>query len=130
MNEFGRSKLAELAFVGKQNQHLGLLQKVADEVYRKVTCLIKEYSIDAVAFIPPSLSRKVQILDVLRERIEYMHMSYIHLEKDYPGEVVIPQKSLRKRHERVLNARNTIYLVENDIDAYERVLLIDDFVGS
>ena len=39
------------------------------------------------------------------------------------------QKSLQRTEDRIQNAKNTIFIREEDID-YNTVLLINDFVGS
>ena len=53
----------------------------------------------------------------------------ISLEKYSPSKILIPQKSLRRPEDRIQNAKNTIFIREEDID-YKTILLIDDFVGS
>jgi len=43
-------------------------------------------------------------------------------------QVAVQQKTLKKKEERIENAKNTIYI--NDQRAFENVLLVDDFIGS
>jgi predicted amidophosphoribosyltransferase len=52
------------------------------------------------------------------------------LVKNYPTWVTTAQKSLRKRADRIMNARNTIYVYDKNVKHYKNVLLIDDFVWS
>lgn len=130
LNEFGRSKLAEMAFFGKQTQHVILMQDVMEQIYRKIECLIKTLDIDALAFTPPSISRKHQILDFLDIKMEHISLPRINLVKDYPGDIVTPQKALKKREQRKMNARKSIYVYDDTTKNYNTVLLIDDFVGS
>ena len=47
-----------------------------------------------------------------------------------PGDIPIPQKTLASLNERVINARDTIYLKSNKEFSYENILLIDDVIGS
>jgi hypothetical protein len=130
LNEFGRSKLAEMGFFAKQLQNKKLLETVIQMVNRKIACVIKTYKIDALAFTPPSIKRTYQILDMLDDALAHIDLPRVHLVKDYPTEIITPQKSLRKREERVLNAKKSIYVYDPNVQKYKTVLLIDDFVGS
>lgn len=128
--EFGRGKLAESTFYAKQSQNYQLIQSVIDMFIRKLECLIKTTDIDAIALTPPSIKRDYQLLDSINERIRLNKIPRINIVKWYPHQVVIPQKSLRSRNERLQNAQNTIFVYDENVSQYKRVLLIDDFVGS
>lgn len=131
LNEFGRSKLAEMGFTGKSLQDKSLMEAVMDMIVRKLECLIKTYGIDAIALTPPSINnRTYQILNILNSKISHITLPRINLVKDYPGTIRIPQKSLKKREDRIRNARNSIYINDDTAGNYHKVLLIDDFVGS
>ena len=129
-NEFGRSKLAEQWFYAKQMQDKKLLDEVCLQIVSKISCLVKNSSIDALAFTPPSIKRRVQILDVLDSHLQHISLPRVQLLKDYPNNIITPQKSLRKRSDRLRNARNTIYVYDASVSTYKHVLLIDDFVWS
>lgn len=129
-NEFGRSKLAEMAFFGKQLQYRELLQQVMQMIVRKLECVIKTSHVDAIALTPPSIDRSVQLLDILDDVIAHISLPRVNLVKDYPTAIRIPQKSLRKRADRVRNAQKSIYVHDNHAKDYHHILLIDDFVGS
>lgn len=129
-NEFGRSKLAEQGFYAKQTQNKPLLIEVCSSVVSRIECLVKEYDIDALAFTPPSIQRNEQILDVLDRLLSHSTLPRVRLIKNYPNSITTAQKSLRKRSDRIMNARNTIYVYDKNVSNYSRVLLIDDFVGS
>lgn len=129
-NEFGRSKLAEQGFYAKQTQNKKLLEEVCGQVVRKIECLVKQYSIDALAFTPPSIKRSEQILDILDRLVQHISLPRVTLVKNYPTWVTTAQKSLRKRADRIMNARNTIYVYDKNVKHYKNVLLIDDFVWS
>lgn len=49
--------------------------------------------------------------------------------KAYSGKIRVAQKTLAKLEERIKNARETIFVDTMDM-RYEKVLLIDDAVGS
>ncbi len=130
LNEFGRSKLAEMGFLGKQLQDLELLEQVIAQILRKLECVIKTSKVDALAFTPPTLKRKHQILDLLDTALTHIPLPRLRLVKDYPTKIATPQKSLKKREERVNNAKKSIYVYDPRVGEYATVLLIDDFVGS
>jgi len=129
-NEFGRSSIAEQGFYGKQTQNYDILHQVCSQAVYKIECLIKQYSITALAFTPPSLDRKVQIMDVLDSLLHHIDLPRVTLFKDYPNGIITAQKSLRKPSDRIMNAKNTIYVYDENVSQYDSVLLIDDFVGS
>lgn len=129
-NEFGRSKLAEQGFYAKQTQNRDLLIQVCSEVVLQIECLVKKCQIQALAFTPPSIKRQNQILDVLDELLSHIELPRVTLIKDYPNGITTPQKSLRKRADRMMNAKNTIYVYDKNVSKYTKVLLIDDFVWS
>ena len=129
--EFGRGKLAEMAFFAKQLQHKELIDIVMKSIVRKVECLIKTTNIDALAFTPPSIvDRRYQILDVFDTYLSHISLPRVNLIKDYPGIIRTPQKSLKSRADRIRNAQNSIYVYDETTKNYKTVLLIDDFVGS
>lgn len=130
LNEFGRSKLAEKWFFAKQLQYKPLLEEIIRSLLRKLECLIKTEHIDALAFTPPSIKREVQILTVLDHALSHILLPRVNLVKDSPTAIIIPQKSLKKREDRVLNARKSIYVNDSHAKQYKTVLLIDDFVWS
>ena len=128
--EFGRSKLAELTFCAKQSQDYKLIQSSIDLYIRKIECLIKTEKIDALAFTPASITRRYQLLDILDKRLSDINLPRVGVVKYYPTKVIIPQKSLKTRAERIKNAQQTIFVYDDSVSKYKKVLLIDDFVGS
>jgi predicted amidophosphoribosyltransferase/predicted transcriptional regulator len=128
--EFGRGKLAEMTFYAKQSQNYALVQSAIDQFVRKLECLIKTTKVDAIALTPASIKRQYQLLDLINARIKHITLPRINLVKYYPHKVIIPQKSLKSRSERLQNAQETIFIYDQNIKNYHKVLLIDDFVGS
>jgi len=127
--DFGRGKLAELTFYGKQSQSRRLIEESVGLFVDKITCLVREHSIDAIAFVPPSISRQQQLLYIINAHID-PSIPRVRIEKFYTGDTKIPQKSLKKREDRIENAQKTIYVRDETAKNYKTVLLIDDFVGS
>lgn len=128
--EFGRSKLAEMTFYAKQSQNKDLINKSIDEIFYKLECLIQTQEIDSIAIIPWSIERKNQLLWILKFRLKSLNIPFINLIKYFENDISIPQKSIKSKEWRIQNAKNTIFINDKDIKKYQRVLLIDDFVGS
>ena len=115
-------------FFAKQHQDKQQLKNLISLFYRNLECLLTTFDINAIALTPPSISRKVQILDLV-DQLLGRSIPRIPLVKYSPSKILISEKSLRRPEERIQNAKNTIFIREEDID-YNTVLLVDDFVGS
>ena len=90
--------------------------------------VIKKHDVDAVVFIPHSIPRKIPFLKEYQKLLN-LPLPEVKLIKAYAGKVPIAQKSLSKLSERIQNARETIFVSDNNIP-YKKVLLIDDALGS
>ena len=128
--DFGRGKLAEMAFYAKQSQNKQLIQETLTWTLPKIFCLIQNEKFDAIAMTPWSIERKNQLLKELKNGLSPCSLPFVEVIKYYENGIHIPQKSLKTRSERIENARNTIYVHDARIKEYKKVLLIDDFVGS
>jgi biotin operon repressor len=128
--EFGRGKLAELTFYAKQSQNKTLIAESVSLVLPKLECLIAHEKPDAIAITPWSIERKNQLLHALKKSLTPQGISFVSIVKYHENGIAIPQKSLKTREERLLNAQNTIFIDDKNIKNYKKILLIDDFVGS
>lgn len=132
-DEFGRGPLAEQAFFAKTSSNMHLNKKVIQEVLPFIDCLIHKQKIDAIAITPWSINRKVQLLWVLRKALSIYHIPFIPLEKYFPHNIPIAQKSL-KWDQRFVNAESSLQInmqaIQKVPKKYHTILLIDDFVGS
>ena len=126
--EFERGTLSEKIFFAKQHQDKQQLKNQISLFYRNLECFLTAFDIDAIALTPPSISRKVQILDLVDQLLD-PSIPRVPLIKYSPSKILIPQKSLKRPEDRIRNAKNTIFIREEAIH-YNTVLLIDDFVGS
>lgn len=128
--KFGKTKLGQLVLYAKQSQNRELIDTVVNEVKPVIEHIIAEYSIDAIAFIPPSIPRKLQFMDEFQDGLT-LNLRYIKLTKAYRGNIIVAQKSLSRLSERVENARNTIFVdAQKTSQGIKNLLLIDDAVGS
>ncbi len=128
--EFGRSKLAEMTFYAKQSQNSSLINESIDEIFYKLECLIKTEKIDAIAVTPWSIDRKNQLLWILKTRLWVFNLPFVNILKYYESNIAIPQKSIKSKEWRIKNAENTIFVHDENIKKYSKILLIDDFVWS
>lgn len=127
--EFGRWPLAELAFYAKLSQNKKLIQELIDRIMEPIMAMIHQKKIDAIAFIPPSIDRKYQLLEIISTRLKPMRIPFVSLYKYFPNSIPIAQKTLKTKEQREQNAKSTIQ-IPLDTPSYNRVLLLDDFVWS
>lgn len=126
IERFGETKLGKLIHYGKQSQSRKLIKEIIELSKPTVEAIIKEYRIDAVGYIPPTLPREIQIMTEM-ERGFSLKLPHLKITK-VKGEIVVPQKALSKIRDRILNTQKSI--VVRDTNKYKTVLLIDDAVGS
>ncbi len=126
IERFGKTRLGTLLHYAKQGQNKYLMQIMMNEIETKIKTFISEHKIDAVAFVPPTVRREVQIMKFIQQKLN-LNLPHIEIQK-ISGIIPIPQKSLSKINERIRNAKNTFAVVDNR--NFKHVLLIDDAVGS
>lgn len=126
---FGRTKLAKLVMYAKQTGQRKLIEQIVASSKPIIEAIIRKFHIEAVAFIPPTVPRPLQFMDEFENQLK-LQLPKIELTKIVPGDIPVPQKTLSSLPERVVNARDTIYLKSNKTYSHENVLLIDDVIGS
>ncbi len=123
---FGKTKLGQMLLYAKQSQDRKLIRELVALVKGKITFVINNYKINAIAFVPPTVRRQVQFMKELQKELK-INLPSIKLVKVY-NDIVVPQKTLNKLEDRVNNARNTIFVDDNR--EFNKVLIIDDALGS
>ena len=126
LERFGKTKLGALLLYAKQSQNKELIKEIYAIVKSRVERLIKNKNVDAVGFIPPTVSRKTQFQKEM-ERLLALGLPKIKIVKAMAG-VAVPQKTLNKLADRIENASGSIFIDEDTV--YQNILLIDDAVGS
>ncbi|MFA6447403.1 MAG: hypothetical protein WCW31_04080 [Patescibacteria group bacterium] len=126
LERFGKTKLGELVLYAKQSQSRELVELIANDIKPKILELIKNRSIDAIGFVPPTVKRQMQFMKEL-EKLLNLSLPLIKITK-IKTPIIVPQKTLNKLDERMQNAHNSI-VVEED-RKFTNILLIDDAVGS
>ena len=125
IERFGKTKLGNLMFYGKQSQNKFLIQQVCNIVKPKIVQFIEQNNIKAVAFVPPTIMRETQFMCELKNYLD-LNIPIIKLKK-LVNQVAVPQKTIKNADDRILNAENIVIEMN---PSYENVLIIDDAVGS
>lgn len=126
IERFGKTHLGTLMHYAKQGQNKMLMNKIVQEINQRIQNFISKHGVDAVLFVPPTINRKIQIMDYLKKHLQ-IELPYIKIDK-IKTTIVIPQKALSKLFERVENAKNTFYIPSQN--KHHHVLILDDAIGS
>lgn len=127
IEKYWKTLLGNLMLYAKQTWKKDLANKIINIIEETILNLINIKDINSFAFIPPSIDRKVQLMDLLKKglNLNLKELKPVKIYKDTP----VPQKSLNKKEDRILNARNTIYILDRDFRT-DTILIIDDAVWS
>ena len=130
--DFGKTKESILLSIAKEgsSQSEEFCDQLVSDFLPILSAYIEREGFDAVVFVPPSASRRVQLMHILRRRFSTIsgHPPIVKLDKRH-GMVVQQQKHLGRITDRLENADRTFY-VRPMKESYDTVLLIDDFIGS
>jgi phosphoribosylpyrophosphate synthetase len=126
IERFGKTKLGQLLLYAKQSQNKTLIIELVERIKPQILALREKFEIDAVGFIPPTVKRETQLMKELERQLS-LPIPVINLVK-VKTPVAVPQKTLNKLEDRILNAKSTI--VVDDTKKYKTILLIDDALGS
>lgn len=126
IERFGKTKLGSLLIHAKQSQNRQLIGEIFEIIKPKITQLIRQESIDAIGFIPPTLPRVIQFQKEI-ERLFHTSLPKIEIVK-VTNDIPVAQKTLSKLSDRVENASTTIIVPAST--TYKNILLIDDALGS
>ncbi|MCK5412835.1 MAG: hypothetical protein KAI57_00485 [Candidatus Pacebacteria bacterium] len=124
---FGKTALSQIVRTAKSGHTNKVLMKViVDKIQKSIDKIVQQYKIDCVAFIPPTVARKTQLMTFIAQQLR-TSCDKIAFSKEKTL-VPIQQKSLKKVEDRILNAKKTI--VVSSKKQYKNILLIDDVTGS
>ena len=126
IERFGKTKLGTLMHYAKQGQNKNLMKEIVSEIRNRISFIIDNLGIEAILYVPPTISRKVQIMDYLKKNLK-LDIPKIEVKK-ISNQIIVPQKALSKLFERVTNAKNTFIIPHQKV--YKKVLILDDAVGS
>jgi len=124
---FGKTALSQMVRTAKSGHTNRVLMKnIVGKIQESVNIIISQYQIDCVAFIPPTVARKTQLMTFISQNINvpFDKITFSKVKTLVP----IQQKSLKKIEDRILNAKKTI--IVSSAQRYNNILLIDDVTGS
>ena len=123
---YGKTRIGEWLFIGKQTQNRDLMNRVLSEVVPVLREAIARGGYDAVAFVPPTIPRTLQFIDLLRKSLSVVReLPILKVTRD----IRVPQKSLKNLTDRIANAESTFIIPQNGLHL-RSVLIVDDFTGS
>src|SRR5690606_4134653 len=102
IERFGKTKLGTILHYAKQGQNKMLMKMLIDEIKPKINIIVKQYKIDAIAYVPPTIRRETQLMKVMANGLK-INLPEIEIQK-ISGIIPVPQKSLNKMEERINNA--------------------------
>lgn len=126
IERFGKTKLGQMLLYAKQSQNKTLIKELVDQIKPQIDSLIKQFKIDAVGFIPPTVRREVQLIKELERQLNLPIPTIALIKVKTP--VAVPQKTLTKLEDRIENAKKTI--IVRDRRKFKTILLVDDALGS
>jgi hypothetical protein len=126
IEQFGKTRYGTLVHYAKQGQNKFLMSLLMQFVSEPILYFLERQQADAIAFVPPTIRREVQLMKYIQTRLN-ASLPVVEIKK-FNGLIPIPQKSLPKLDERIKNAENTF--VVTDRRSFQHVVLIDDAVGS
>ena len=127
IEKYWKTYLWNLMFYAKQTWDRELAKIIVNEIKEDIYNLIRIKNIDAFAFIPPSIDRKIQLMDEIKKWL-WIDLNELKLIKLFRDKVVA-QKSLNKKSDRIENARDTIFVLDKKFKS-DTILLIDDAIWS
>ncbi len=126
IERYGKTRLGTLLHFAKQGQNKFLMKLMMDEIRERIISFVKHSGADSIGFVPPTIRREVQIMKFIQNNLQ-IPLPIIEIKK-LSGIIPIPQKSLSKLDERIVNAENTFMI--SDKRTFKHIILIDDAIGS
>lgn len=127
IGHYVKTKLGQLVYLGKTSQNKTITKEIVKLVYPAILNIINKYDIKLICFIPPTMDRKIQFMEVFKKGLKLSLSEIIAIK--VPSLTKVPQKTLRKLEDRIDNATKTIAIDPSQtIDG--NVLIIDDATGS
>lgn len=123
---FGKTKIGQQLLYAKQSQDKERIKQIALKIKKPLEDLIKREKIDSVIFVPPTVPRNIQFMNVLEKELN-LKLPKIKVSKII-SDIRVPQKTLKKLEDRIENATNTFLVEDNAV--FKKTIIIDDAVGS
>lgn len=123
---FGKTKLGTQVMIAKQTGDKKSTKELIDKINPQIDKIVESYSIEAIAFVSPTIQRQSQLMSKLDNNVA-AQIPRIRVHK-VGARILIAQKTLKSLEDRVLNAAQT-FVVESP-KQYKNVLIVDDALGS
>jgi predicted amidophosphoribosyltransferase len=123
---FGKTGVYAQMLYAKQSGNKKNMLEIFPTIKTKILELIKREKIEAIGYIPPTVSRKIQLMSELEKYVN-LNLPKLKIIK-IKNQFTVPQKTLSSTIERKINAKDTF--VVDTVPISSKILLIDDFVGS
>ena len=128
LEDFGRTRLSYLLESAKKTKGEERCPQIVKETLPEIARYVVQVEADAVAFVPHTVPRKVQLMDEMkRQWVQKYALPVIEVRK-ISGPEMREQKSIKDIKERIENAEKTFQVMTGP--SYEKVVLVDDFAGS
>ncbi|MEI7579572.1 MAG: hypothetical protein WCJ58_06105 [bacterium] len=127
LDYYGKTKLGQLVYFAKTSQNRELVGIIVKMIKPGLLNLIKKQNIQFIAYVPPTIARKVQFMDLLKNNLN-LDLSEITVQKVRTA-TMIPQKTIRKLEDRITNAQVSIAIDPNQ-KINGNILIVDDATGS
>lgn len=123
---FGKTKLGTQVMIAKQTGDEKITKELINKMNPQINKIIESYSIEAIAFVSPTIQRQSQLMSKLDNNIA-TQIPRIRVHK-VGARILIAQKTLKSLEDRILNAAQT-FVVESS-NQYKNILIVDDALGS
>ena len=128
LEDFGKTQFSYILESVKKTQNKERCVQLVKQTLPLIAQYTKQVEADAVAFVPHTLPRKVQLMDEMKkEWVRQYDLPVIEIRK-IRGPEIREQKTIRDIRERIENAEKTFRAMHGP--SYAKVVLVDDFVGS
>ncbi len=126
IERFGKTRLGTLLLLAKQSQSKRVSKQLTQEIKPCLEKLIRQFDLDGIAFVPPSVPRQIQIMKEIKGA--YAGVGKLIDIQRLTGDIVVPQKSLGKLSDRIANVHNGFAIKGGQ--TVKHLLLVDDALGS
>lgn len=123
---FGRTPLATLVHYAKLGQSDFMMNILIEEIKDKVISFVKEKHADAIAYVPPTIGRGIQLMKFLKNNLN-LSLPLVEIKK-VDTLIPLPQNSIVNMENKIKNADNT-YVV-SETRHFKHLIIIDDFVDT
>ena len=128
LKDFGRTRLSHLLESAKKTQRKERCAQIIKETLPQIAHYVVQMEADAVAFVPHTLPRKVQLMDEMKKQWMQKYALLVIEVRKLPCSEIREQKHISNLKGRIENAEKTFQVMTGP--SYAKVVLVDDLAGS